>query len=111
MAVLKKIKAATLMETLVATVLIVIIFMISSMLLNSMFANSIKSRKHHVISHMQRLKYELQNHSIQMPYTKKDGDWKYTVYHEPEGRLNYVVLEAAHLKSKKAFKDKMILNE
>ncbi len=52
MVVLKKIKAFTLMETLVATVLIVIVFMISSMLLNNLFYNSIKDNTIAIDAHL-----------------------------------------------------------
>ena len=47
MVVLKKIKASTLMETLVATVLIIVVFMAASMILNNMFLNAMSLLLHY----------------------------------------------------------------
>ena len=57
MVILKKIKASTLMETLVASVLIVVVFMISSMILNNLFSNTIKSNTRAIEAHINELQY------------------------------------------------------
>lgn len=79
MAVLKKIKASTLMETLVATVLIVVVFMVSSMVLNNLFANSIGLNENEVRQELMRLQYQYQNDQLRLPYHAELGDWEIQV--------------------------------
>lgn len=75
MAVLTRIRASTLMETLVATVLIVIIFTVSGLLLNNLFANSISGREDRVRERLYRLKYEYPVHGLELPYYEELGNW------------------------------------
>ena len=79
MALLRKIKAATLMETLVATVLIVLVFMVASMVLNSLFASSIRANDKHVRAHLLRLQYEYQNGMLELPYHEAFDSWEIQV--------------------------------
>ena len=82
MAVLKKIKASTLTETLVATVLIVVVFMASSMILNNLFANSITFNENEVRQELFRLQYRHQNDLLALPYFSEVGDWEIRVENE-----------------------------
>ncbi len=79
MVVLKKIKASTLMETLVATVLIVIVFMVSSMLLNNLFSNSIKGKTHPVQERIYELQYQYANKGLELPYFDELDGWQISV--------------------------------
>ena len=99
MAVLKKIKAATLMETLVATVLIVIVFMTASLLVNNLFIQSISMNTHDIENFLFELEYELKNETIDLPYSETYKGWEITVNKETKTPL--VNLEALHLQSKK----------
>ena len=49
MDVLKRIKGSTLMETLVATVLIVVVFMMASLTLNALFSTTITTNFYWII--------------------------------------------------------------
>ena len=75
MAVLKKIKGSTLMETLVATVLIVIVFMVSSMILNNVFSNSVNSDKRAIDTRLNELMYLTSHHRLQVPYREDLKPW------------------------------------
>lgn len=102
MVVLKKIKGSTLMETLVATVLIVIIFMLSSMILNNLFSNSIKNNTTKVRSHLNELQYLQIHNQIKLPYKDTYNSWSISI---TEFRKNNEVLieyNAIHTETNKA---------
>lgn len=76
MVVLKKLKSATLIETLVATVLIVLVFMISSVLMNTVYHSLQKSNTRTLDAQMHRLLYLAQHQVIQLPYRTIHHDWE-----------------------------------
>lgn len=110
MAVLKKIGASTLMETLVATVLIVIIFTVASMLLNSIFANSIKGNNSEIGTRLHRLQYRYINGKFPVPYYEETGEWEITVFRENGQGQGHIVFRATHIKDKKSL-EQTLLNE
>nr|WP_286942904.1 hypothetical protein [Allomuricauda sp.] len=76
---MRKLRASTLMETLVATVLIVVIFMVSSMVLNNLFATSIALNENRVRQELMRLQYRHQNKQLKLPYYAELEDWEVQV--------------------------------
>lgn len=80
MDVLKKIKAASLMETLVATVLIVVVFMMASLVLNNTFSNLIRSKRHQVNNYIYELEYRYLNNTLSLPYATEYYQWNISVY-------------------------------
>ncbi|WP_435624311.1 hypothetical protein [Flagellimonas sp.] len=80
MAVLRKITASTLMETMVATVLIVVIFMFSSLILNTVFESRIKNTVLPIRSHLNKLEYLYANHKIEIPYNQTWEGWNITIH-------------------------------
>ncbi len=75
MVILKKIKSATLIETLIATVLIVIVFLMASMIINNIFFNTFHQKKELVENRLDELEYELINKSIELPYSEEIENW------------------------------------
>lgn len=67
------------METLVATVIIVIIFMISSLILNNVFGNIVVNDLQPIETRMLELEYEYKNGKLLLPYQEDEGDWLYTL--------------------------------
>lgn len=96
MVVLKKIKAATLMETMVATVLIVVVFMISSMLLNSIFLSTINGNKQPIQEHLNELEYAYKSGSIKVPYTEQWKEWNISSSLVSKGEGNYIRFDAVN---------------
>jgi|SRR5690606_16554309 len=76
MVVLDKIKASTLMETLVATVLIVIVFMISGLVLNNVFSATVRNNTKSVETHIKELRYLETHGKLPSPYFEESGNWK-----------------------------------
>ena len=90
MVVLKKLKASTLMETMVATVLIVVIFMFSSLILNSLFSAQVKGNLQPIKSHLDQLEYQYVNQKINLPYYEEWKTWDITI----SASQNIVQIEA-----------------
>ncbi|NAS12913.1 hypothetical protein [Poritiphilus flavus] len=94
MALLKRIKASTLMETLVGTALIVLLFALSSTILNSMFANSIRFNRQDIVEHLHELQYQYQHAQITLPYKSDFESWEMHVYQEQRGGMPVIVFTA-----------------
>jgi hypothetical protein len=104
MVVLNKIKASTLIETLVATILIVIIFMVSSMVLNNLFANNIKFNTQKIENELNELEYTIQTEQIKLPYTIDYNDWQVSALKTQIQTIQTVVIEAKHKETEKLIK-------
>jgi hypothetical protein len=78
MVILRKLKSATLVEALVATVLIVVIFMVASTM-NNLVLNTYSKKEFIVNYRLNVLEYELQNHKRQVPYSEEYQDWKIVI--------------------------------
>ncbi len=89
------------METLVATVLIVVIFMISSMLLNNMFSNSLKGRDDQMEEQLNQLVYEYGHGNLGLPYYEEMGDWVFSVTTLNQNGTETVRFEATNQLSQK----------
>lgn len=86
------------METLVATVLIVVVFMITSLLLNSLFANSqkFKAGDKEAYLHQLQYRYQQQQHQQQqlsLPWYEETDFGEVAVFSEVKNGINNVVFE------------------
>lgn len=101
MALLKRIRSATLVEVLVATVLIVIIFMAASLVLNNLLQNTFSKNTHSIDTRINELEYQIQNHQLILPYTAVHGDWEINISEENKGPQRILVFKALNLKTEK----------
>tara|TARA_R110002012_G_scaffold294098_1_gene490026 strand:- start:1840 stop:2175 length:336 start_codon:yes stop_codon:yes gene_type:complete len=101
MVILKKIKASTLMETMVATVLIVVVFMMSSLLLNTIFTASIIGNTEPISEKLQELEYQYNKGKIVLPYNEDWNDWEIFINSFSPNEATYIQLEATNINSKK----------
>ncbi|WP_179317225.1 hypothetical protein [Winogradskyella undariae] len=111
MVILKKIKGSTLMETLVATVLIVIIFMMSSMILNNLFSNSIKNNTRDIEAQLLELQYLYENDKLEIPYNEDFKDWQIVVDTYKENNTTIVEFEATNRNTLKTIIKEVIETE
>ena len=79
MDLLKKLKSATLIEAIVATVLIVVIFIISSLIINNLLRNQFKSNTSEIESRLYELEYQYQFKKIKLPYYESFQNWEISV--------------------------------
>ncbi|MFD2916846.1 PulJ/GspJ family protein [Psychroserpens luteus] len=101
MVVLKKVKGSTLMETLVATVLIVVIFMLASMILNTIFSNTIKNNTQAVDTHLTELQYLQRNEKLELPYHEEFGKWQINILEHIENDKSIIEFEAINSETNK----------
>lgn len=101
MVILKKIKGSTLMETLVATVLIVIVFMLASMILNTMFSSSIKNNTRSIEAKLSELQYLELNNQLEIPYQDTYDNWNISVGKYQENSKTIVEFEASNKETRK----------
>ncbi len=76
MVILKKIKAATLIEVLTASVLIIIVFMVASLSFNNVFANQIKRDHSAIENRVKELEYFSIHRIIKIPYAEDFQGWE-----------------------------------
>ncbi|MBD0833794.1 hypothetical protein [Aestuariibaculum sediminum] len=96
MVVLRKIQASTLMETLVASVLLVVLFMITSLVLNNIFGNMVMSNTRLIDSHINELKYLYENEKITIPYREEFQSWEIEISLEILAGNELIILQASN---------------
>lgn len=101
MVVLKKIKASTLMETLVASVLIIVVFMVSSLILNNVFANTINNNTQSISSHLNELEYRYRAGVLSIPYKDDCEGWDIYVDKNNDFVTKTVLFRAENISNKK----------
>lgn len=89
------------METLVATVLVVVIFMISSMVLNNLFSSNIKNRTGAIDAHLTELQYRYINEKLTIPFYDDLDDWEISVERKKNTVSNQITFEAINRKTDK----------
>lgn len=108
MALLKKIKAGTLVETIVASVLLVLIFGIASMVVSNVLKSNLLHNRLMVLYEIEKLEYRYLNDDLVLPYTESfqffevevseiEGAVSFEAYTLAEHRL----LQVVSLKKKK----------
>ena len=92
-----KLKASTLIESLVASVIIIVVFAISSLTLNNVFQSSIKNNTDRVKNRMNTLEYLYLHEKIVYPYREDFEDWNIQLKKFQENNVSYILLEATQL--------------
>lgn len=111
MAVLKKLKASSLNEVIVATIIIVLIFSIGIAILNNITGNIITSNTTAISSELNELVYKYKNKRISVPNTYTFNNWKITASLVNENKVQVVVFEAVENDRNKIVTRKTIAHE
>ena len=98
------------METLVATVLIIVIFVIASMILNNLFGTAVKNNTSEIETYLNEMQYQYINDKIDIPYQDTYKQWNVSIYNIKEESNDWVVFEAHNAETKKQVK-KSLLSE
>lgn len=110
MVVLNKIRGSTLMETLVATVLIVVVFTVSSLVLNNLFRNSLNDDTGRLEEHLNQLQYLWHNNQLVVPYYETWDNWEIVTVEQYDGVASQWKLVATEVETQKTVK-KLLINE
>jgi hypothetical protein len=93
MVILRKVKSESLIETIVASVLVVIIFMIASLVLNNLVLNTFSQNLHPIETRLNELEYELENDLIKIPYEENYKGWDIVIQtQKTESKENLLIL-------------------
>lgn len=76
MALLSKLKAASLVETMIASVIIVTVFMVASFSINNVLLNSINSENTLLKSRLDEISYFALHNKLALPYYEEGLYWK-----------------------------------
>lgn len=79
MVVLKKIRGATLIEVLTASVLIVIVFMFASLSFNTIFSNQIQRDHSAIQNRVKELEYLTIHSMITLPFAEDFDGWEIVI--------------------------------
>lgn len=101
MALLKKLRSATLIESLLATVLIVVVFLMASLILNNLLQNSFSNNTHSVEQRITELEYQLQHNNIRLPYTEEYNNWDIEIKQESKDNYTWIYTSAVKTGSNK----------
>ncbi|TBN04456.1 hypothetical protein EYD45_07515 [Hyunsoonleella flava] len=110
MVVLKKVKASTLMETLVASILIVVIFMMASMIFNNLFSYSIKTSTRVIDTHLNEMEYLFINEEVTTPLYDDFEAWTITAERQILNKEDVIVIEATHQDRKQNISRTIVTN-
>ncbi len=96
-----KLKASTIIETLVASVIIVIIFTIASLTLNNISQGLVKKDISAIDNHLTKLIYLHKNNKIEIPYQEDIEEWEINIRTEWLNNISYFIVEATNNQTKK----------
>ena len=103
-----KVSASSLVETIVATVIIMIVFGIAMNSMLGVVKQTTENSTHKIDSKLQKLSYEYQNNVLKVPNTIEIPQWSIVIKEQQEGKLTFVVFRATHKKNKKTFPKKRV---
>jgi len=101
MVILKKIRSATLVETLVASVIIVVVFMIASLSLNNIFKGTIQSKDSEFQNRIKQITYFYKSTQIDIPFYEDNNQWEISI----EKQKGEVILKAENKIASKSFQN------
>ena len=104
MDVLKKIKASTLVETIVASVIIVLIFGIATLVLNNIYKSTLITDRSMQDYELNKLRYQYKNHVIKVPSVQEFEGFDISMEEENEFIFFNIVKNGKVLRTKSIFR-------
>ena len=103
-----KVSASSLVETIVATVIIMIVFGIAMSSILGVLKQTTENSTHKIDSKLEKLSYLYQNNELKVPNTIEIPQWTIQIKQQQEGKLTFVIFRATHKKNKKIRTKKVI---
>ena len=91
MVILNKIRGATLVETLVASALIVLVFLMASLCFNNIFESVVKNNTAPLHTRIAELQYLTEHQKVDLPFYEESPVWNISI--QPQGEK--IILEAS----------------
>ena len=105
----KKLRASSLTEVLVATVLIVLVLGIAIATLNNVLQNNVTKQTQHIETKLFEIQYLYRNGKIKLPFNDEFEGWNIVIL--KENNTDFITLDAEHSVSKRKIVKKMLVNE
>ncbi len=106
-----KLSASTLIETLVASVIIITIFTIASLTLNNVFSSTVKNNADRIQNRINTVEYLFLNDKIAVPYQERFENWEIQLQKTTEKHHILYLLEAKQSNPSIKKKGKRILRK
>lgn len=90
----QKLKGSTIVETLVASVIIIIVFTVATVILNNVFRNSIQKDDSALQNKLQKVVYQEKHQNMRLPIEKNDEKWEIISYKREDADLSLLQIEA-----------------
>ncbi len=87
-------KASTLIETLVASVIIITIFTITSLTLNNIFSSTVKNNTDRIYNRINTIEYLFLNDKMVIPYQERFENWEIQLLKTTDNKHTLFLLEA-----------------
>ncbi|CAM1361481.1 conserved hypothetical protein [Tenacibaculum sediminilitoris] len=106
-----KVKASSLTEVIIATVIILVIFGIALLTIDNLLFNAVKSNTHTIENELTELVYQYKNGQVTLPYSSDENEWM--IYSEEirEKNQKLIVFHAENKQSKKKITKKTVVYE
>ena len=105
--IIKKVKASTLVEVLVASVLIIVVFAIASLSLNNIFKSTIKGNISSIENELNKVHYLYQHQKIPATYATDFGDWEIEIVKQSQNSTSTILLQATNSKTEQKITRKL----
>jgi len=102
MVVLRKISAASLVETLVASIIIMTVFTLSSLFLNQVFRSTINADQSALENRLYKLEYHCKHQMISLPHRESFKDWEILI--EKNADSKWVAITARNVRNDQQLK-------
>lgn len=111
MVVLKKIKASSLNEVLVATIIIIVVFGTSIAILNNVMQNVLQRDTKSMQAKLNEVVYQYEHNHFKLPYHTVEENWEISIVKKKEDGVNQIEFEVTSQKTNKTIKRKQLTNE
>ncbi len=111
MVVLKKVKASSLNEVIVATVIIVLVFGIAVATLNNILMNTANKNTSSIDNRINELIYSYRNEKLKLPYREESEDVSIDITEVLEGENRSIQFNILNKRNKKKIERKVFSNE
>ena len=91
---IRKLKASTIVETLIASLIIILVFTIASLTLNNVFKAKIKNDTTLIHYRLNKLSYLLQNNKLSIPYFEEYIGWDISINDSNSDPMNDLIIHA-----------------
>ena len=97
----KKLRASTLMETLVATIIILAAFVIASLVLNNTFRNLMTNDRFDLDNRIRFIEYRYAHNQIELPYTEDFSRFEIYIAKERVEAIDFLLIEITDKENQK----------